>query len=86
MALCPGYTRTEFHRRAGIDTSKIPDWMWLDADAVVADGLRDPGRGRLVSVPDWRYKVVAFGMRHAPRRLVGRVSRDTRGRIGRGDG
>jgi len=83
MALCPGYTRTEFHSRAGIDMSKTPAWLWLDADRVVRDGLRDLARGKLVSVPDWRYKAAAFGMRHAPRRLLQRVAKDTRGRIGR---
>jgi len=83
MALCPGYTRTQFHDRAGIDMSKTPSWMWLRADDVVAAGLRDLARGKVVSVPDWKYKATVFGMRHAPRGLVGRVSRDTRGRIGR---
>jgi short-subunit dehydrogenase len=81
MALCPGYTRTEFHRRAGIDVSRSPGWMWLDADRVVRDGLRDLARGRMVSVPDWKYKIAAFGLRHMPRRLVQRVARDTRGRV-----
>ncbi|GIF65241.1 dehydrogenase [Asanoa ishikariensis] len=83
MALCPGYTRTEFHDRAGIDMSKTPSWLWLKADDVVADALRDLERGRLVSVPDWKYKVAVFGMRHAPRSVFARVARDTRGRIGR---
>ncbi|MET7398154.1 SDR family oxidoreductase [Dactylosporangium sp. NPDC005572] len=83
MALCPGYTRTEFHDRAGIDVSKTPSWMWLDAGAVVRAGLKDLRKGKLVSVPDWKYKLATFGMRHAPRSLVHRVSRGTRGRIGR---
>ena len=83
MALCPGYTRTKFHETANINMSKTPDWMWLDADAVVRDALRDLVRGKLVSVPDWRYKAAVFGMRHAPSRLLHRVARDTRGRIGR---
>ena len=85
MALCPGYTRTEFHDRAGIDVSKTPSWLWLDARRVVRDGLRDLKKGKLVSVPDWKYKMVVFGVRHAPQGLVRRVSRDTRGRIGRDD-
>ncbi|HKS98782.1 MAG TPA: SDR family oxidoreductase [Rugosimonospora sp.] len=80
MALCPGYTRTEFHGRAGIDMGRTPQWLWLSADNVVRDALRDLARGKLVSVPDWRYKAAAFGMRHAPRRLFHRVARDTRGR------
>lgn len=86
MALCPGYTRTEFHQRAGIDMAKTPAWMWLDADRVVHAGLRDLGSGKLVSVPDWRYKMAAFGMRHAPRALLHRAARDTRGRIDRDAG
>lgn len=83
LALCPGYTRTEFHRRANIDMSKTPNWLWLDADRVVRDALRDLDRGKLVSVPALRYKVVVWGMRHLPRRLLQKVARDTRGRIGR---
>lgn len=80
MALCPGYTRTEFHQRAGIDMSKTPSWLWLDADAVVRDGLRDLRRGRSVSVPDWRYKVAVALLRHSPRPLVRMLARDRRGR------
>ncbi len=83
MALCPGYTRTEFHQRAGINMSKTPEWMWLSADDVVREGLRDLRRGRLVSVPSWKYKVAVFGMRHLPRPLLQRAAKDTRGRIGR---
>lgn len=86
MALCPGYVRTEFHQRAGIDMTKTPDWMWLDADDVVRVALRDLRRGRVVSVPDWKYKVAAFGLRHLPRSLTRRAARDTRGRIGHHDG
>jgi short-subunit dehydrogenase len=79
MALCPGYTRTEFHDRAGIDMSGTPGWLWLSAEAVVRDGLHDLRRGRTVSVPDWRYKVAAFGMRHLPMGVIRSVAKDTRG-------
>jgi uncharacterized protein len=83
MALCPGYTKTEFHDRAGINMSKTPPWMWLKADDVVRDGLRDLRRGRAVSVPDWKYKVATFGLRHLPRPLIQAATRDVRGRTGR---
>lgn len=79
MALCPGYTRTEFHERAGINTSRTPRWLWLEADRVVAEGLRDLRRGKVVSVPDWRYKIAAFAMRHLPQGLARTVAKDTRG-------
>jgi short-subunit dehydrogenase len=81
MALCPGYTRTEFHGRAGIDMSKTPEWMWLDADRVVRDGLRDLRRGKMISVPDWKYKITVFGVRHLPAGLFRRAASDTRGKI-----
>jgi short-subunit dehydrogenase len=83
MALCPGYVRTEFHQRAGINMSKTPNWLWLDADELVRDALRDLRKGKVVSVPDWKYKVAVFALRHLPRRVLQRVARDTRGRIGR---
>jgi short-subunit dehydrogenase len=83
MALCPGYTRTEFHGRAGIDMSKTPPWLWLQADEVVDGGLRDLAKGRYVSVPDWKYKTAVFALRHMPRRILQSAMRDTRGRIGR---
>lgn len=82
MALCPGYTRTEFHDRAGINTGKTPDWMWLDAAEVAREALRDLRRGRLVSVPSWRYKAATFGLRHAPASLLRAFARDARGRVG----
>ncbi|MFI5913834.1 SDR family NAD(P)-dependent oxidoreductase [Dactylosporangium sp. NPDC051541] len=82
MALCPGYTRTEFHEVAGIDMSHSPGWVWLDAGTVVRTALRDLRRGRLVSVPGWINRLAVFGMRHAPRRLLHRIARSARGRIG----
>lgn len=74
MALCPGLVRTEFHERAGMGTDNIPGWMWLDADRVVAEGLRDLRRGRTLSIPDPRYKALMGAAKLVPRGLLGRVS------------
>jgi hypothetical protein len=83
MALCPGYVRTEFHQRAGITSLPVPARMWLRAEDVVRDGLHDLRRGKLVSVPDVKYKVIVAAMRHLPHGLVNRLTRDARGRIKR---
>lgn len=74
-ALCPGFTRTEFHQRASADMSHVPRWLWLDAADVVRDGLRDARRGKAISVPSVRYKVITTVARHLPRPLLYRVMR-----------
>ncbi|RIX31198.1 SDR family NAD(P)-dependent oxidoreductase [Amnibacterium setariae] len=75
MALEPGWVRTEFHARAGISGSSMPDALWLDADDLVAAALRDLLRGRVVSTPSARYKALMFVARHAPRSGIRRVSK-----------
>ena len=66
LALCPGFTRTEFHDRGGIDMSALRGWMWLSVDQVVDEGLRDLARGRSVSVPALRYKAMIAATRKVP--------------------
>lgn len=74
LALCPGFVRTEFHERAGMNAGNVPSWAWLDADKVVSAALRDLARGRTVSVPDPRYKVAVAVARHTPANLLGALS------------
>lgn len=74
-ALCPGWVKTEFHQRAGIRTSYIPEWVWVDADRVAREALRDAERGVVISVPTKRWKIARFLGAHAPRSAVRAVSR-----------
>lgn len=68
--LLPGWVRTEFHDRAGVSRSKIPEVLWLDPERVVAECLADVERGRPRSTPSRRYKVLAFLAQYAPRPAV----------------
>ncbi|MBA4609525.1 SDR family NAD(P)-dependent oxidoreductase [Aeromicrobium sp. Marseille-Q0843] len=74
QALCPGFTRTEFHQRMGAEISNVPRWMWLKADAVVKDSLRDLERGKAISVPSLRYKVLMAVARYAPATVVAKIA------------
>ena len=66
LALCPGFTRTEFHSRAEMDVSGIPDRMWLDADEVVRTALQDLDAGRSLSIPGAQYKAIVAATRLIP--------------------
>ena len=70
-ALCPGWVRTEFHERAGLTASAIPDRVWVDADRCVAETLADAEKGRVISVPTKRWKIAQLVARLVPRALSG---------------
>jgi short-subunit dehydrogenase len=73
MALCPGYVRTEFHERAGIDVGARRGPFWLEPARVVDDCLTDLARGRVISVPSRQYRAVAAAADLLPRGLVRRL-------------
>jgi hypothetical protein len=66
MALLPGFTRTEFHARMDVSRDSAPRWLWLDVDRLVRDALSDLDKGRRVSIPSRRYKVLAAVARYTP--------------------
>lgn len=81
-ALCPGFVRTEFHQRAGIDMDGTPSWLWLEVDDVVRETIADAAKGKVVIVPGVQYKALTVGGRLVPRNLV----RATTKVVGKGRG
>lgn len=69
-AVAPGFVRTEFHQRMKARTDNIPNALWLTPERVVADALRAAAKGRAVTVPTLRYKVIVALSRVLPSRLV----------------
>src|SRR5699024_1539816 len=56
-ALLPGYVRTEFHERAGIEKQRTGPF-WLEVEGVVREALADADAGKVTSVPSPQYKAV----------------------------
>lgn len=75
MAVCPGFTHTEFHQRMGAKTDDIPRWMWLKADFVVKSSLKDLEKRKAVSIPSIRYKVLTALAQYVPATLVARIAK-----------
>jgi uncharacterized protein len=69
-ALCPGFIRTEFHERAGIDMANTPSILWLEVDDVVRECMADVAKNKVVIVPGLQYKALTTGSRVVPRKLV----------------
>jgi short-subunit dehydrogenase len=74
MLVCPGYTHTEFHDRAGLGESEMPAFVWQSADVVVAAALRDLDRGRSVSIPGVLNQAAAALSSAAPASITRRVA------------
>jgi uncharacterized protein len=73
-AVVPGFVHTEFHDRAGLDMSRMPEWMWLSAEDVAATALRDHRAGKVLSVPGAQYKAIVVATRMVPRAATRRVT------------
>ena len=77
-ALCPGFTRTEFHQRGRMSMKGLPAFMWLNADKLVAKAWSDCLKGKAISVPGWQYQLLTFLMRFAPRPMVRKIGMNVR--------
>jgi uncharacterized protein len=67
MALCPGFVKTEFHQRLGVDReSTAPGLLWLEADRLVRDALADFEKGKALSIPSKRYKTIVRATKVVP--------------------
>jgi short-subunit dehydrogenase len=78
--LCPGLTRTDFHRRAHMEDLRLPAVVWQEADEVARAGLDGVASGRALVVPGALNKVAVTGARVLPLRAVQVVAGAVRGR------
>lgn len=78
-ALCPGFTRTEFHAANNVEISYLPKLAWLDADRVARAGLAAVAEGRPLVVPGAQYKAATGAVRVLPRAALRQLARRFRG-------
>ena len=75
-ALCPGPVRTEFHGVARMETSGlIVGRRLISVEEVAEAGYEAMMRGKPYVVPGLASKLLAFGVRFAPRRFVAKFVR-----------
>ncbi len=70
-ALCPGFTRSEFHDVMGTRgvMDKFPKFVWQDADEVARAGYEAVMKGRPVCVPGLVNKLTVGALRPLPETL-----------------
>ncbi len=77
-ALCPGFTRTEFHQRGRMNMKGLPNFLWLSAEQVVEKSWRDVNAGKVISIPGWQYLILSSISRFGPRPMVRRIGMNVR--------
>lgn len=68
MALCPGFTKTEFHQR--MQVKRGDGFMWLEPDFLVRKSLEDFEKGRAYSIPGAQYKTIIALTKAIPNRAL----------------
>jgi short-subunit dehydrogenase len=76
-ALCPGFTRSEFHDVTGTreKMDKLPSWLWLDLATVARVGFDAVEKGIPVYVPGRVNRAIALLVRYVPNGIVTAVGR-----------
>jgi short-subunit dehydrogenase len=74
-ALCPGFTRTEFQQRAGMEGIRVLRLGMMEPGAVARYGYKGLMAGRGVVVPGVINQLLVLGARLGPASLVTRIAR-----------
>jgi len=74
LAVCPGTTRTEFFRTAGLQEGNLADAFGMSCEAVVMAALRALAAGRSQVVTGWKNKLQTFASSPVPKPLAARVA------------
>lgn len=73
-ALCPGFTRTEFQERAGVDQSDVPGFLWSKSEDVAKAGVAAMLAGQAVCTPGLLNRIAATASGFTPYGVSRRVA------------
>ncbi|MBL4795416.1 MAG: SDR family oxidoreductase [Pseudomonadales bacterium] len=76
-AVCPGFTRSEFHDVMEVKeaTGKFPSFMWSSAEEVAAQGYRAVMTGKPLCIPGGLNKLVVGAIGMLPRSMLFKVGK-----------
>jgi short-subunit dehydrogenase len=74
QALCPGLTHTEIFEQAGADASDLPEFLWMEPEAVVDESLAALERGVVVCVPGIGNRAISTVTQFLPAELARRLA------------
>jgi short-subunit dehydrogenase len=76
-ALCPGFTRSEFHDVTGTREmmNRLPGWVWSDSPTVAREGHAAVMAGVPLLIPGRLNRLIALLVRLLPQRLVSALGR-----------
>ena len=73
--VAPAWMKTNFHTSAGLERPAVPDWLYVNVETAVHEGLRAAGKGKVLCVPTFKWKVVICCLEHGPRSLARLMTR-----------
>lgn len=73
QALCPGFTKTEFQERGGIDSTMVPQMVWMTAESVVDASLGALKSQQVICVPGLGNQVMSTATNFIPRGIMRRL-------------
>jgi short-subunit dehydrogenase len=77
--LCPGFTKTEFHERAGMQRSSR-SFPMMSAQEVARIAYQGLMNGKRIVIPGWRNKITAAVSRRLPVSFTAKIVRRMNGR------
>src|SRR6056297_567796 len=69
QTLCPGFTKSNFHEKMGIDISKRKGLLWMTSQKVVEKSIKCVEKSKVICIPGVGNKLMTFLLRLLPKNI-----------------